>query len=58
MTDLPATEISGFLNHPFKVRMDEEMEWLVDSVKKRGALSPVMLFGCLGKRQARRLRWK
>lgn len=36
VTDLPAAEISDFPDHPFKVRMDEEMERLVDSVKERG----------------------
>jgi len=43
VTDLPASEISDFPNHPFKVRMDEEMERLVDSVKERGVLSPVLV---------------
>ena len=43
MTDLPAAEISDFPNHPFKVRMDEEMEKLAESVKERGVLSPVLV---------------
>lgn len=43
VTDIPATEISDFPSHPFKVRMDEEMERLVDSVKERGVLSPVLV---------------
>jgi len=43
VTDLPAAEISDFPNHPFKVRMDEEMERLVDSVRERGVLSPVLV---------------
>ncbi|MDE6281509.1 MAG: ParB/RepB/Spo0J family partition protein, partial [Oscillospiraceae bacterium] len=43
LTDIPATEISDFPNHPFHVRMDEEMERLVDSVKERGVLSPVLV---------------
>lgn len=43
VTDLPANQISDFPNHPFKVRMDEEMERLVDSVKERGVLSPVLV---------------
>ncbi len=43
VTDLPAAEISDFPGHPFKVRMDEEMERLVDSVKERGVLSPVLV---------------
>lgn len=43
VTDLPASQISDFPNHPFKVRMDEEMERLVESVKERGVLSPVLV---------------
>lgn len=43
VTDLPTTEICDFPNHPFKVRMDEEMERLVESVKERGILSPVLV---------------
>ncbi len=31
VTDLPAAEISDFPSHPFKVRMDEEMERLLSS---------------------------
>ena len=36
--DLPTTEISDFPDHPFKVRMDEEMEQMVESVRERGVL--------------------
>ena len=43
VTDLPIAEISDFPNHPFKVRMDEEMEKLAESVKERGVLSPVLV---------------
>ena len=43
LIDIPAQEISDFPNHPFHVRMDEEMERLVDSVKERGVLSPVLV---------------
>ena len=43
VTDLPAAEISDFPDHPFKVRMDEEMEQMVESVKERGVLSPVLV---------------
>lgn len=43
VTDLPAAEISDFPHHPFKVRMDGEMERLVESVKERGILSPVLV---------------
>ena len=41
--DLPAAEISDFPDHPFKVRMDEEMEQLVESVRERGVLSPALV---------------
>ena len=43
LTDLDPAEISDFPNHPFHVRMDEEMERLVESVKERGVLSPVLV---------------
>ena len=43
MIDLPTAEISDFPDHPFKVRMDEEMEQMVESVKERGVLSPVLV---------------
>ena len=33
--DLPTIEISDFPDHPFKVRMDEEMEQMVESVRER-----------------------
>ena len=40
---LPAAQISDFPDHPFKVRMDEEMEQMVESVRERGVLSPVLV---------------
>ena len=43
VTDLDPAKISDFPNHPFHVRMDEEMERLVESVKERGVLSPVLV---------------
>ena len=43
LTDLPTAEISDFPDHPFKVRMDESMTELADSVKERGVLSPVLV---------------
>lgn len=43
VTDLPTAEISDFPDHPFKVRMDESMTELADSVKERGVLSPVLV---------------
>jgi ParB family chromosome partitioning protein len=41
--DLPPSQISDFPDHPFKVRMDEEMEKLVESVKERGVLMPALV---------------
>ena len=41
--DLDPAEISDFPNHPFHVRMDEEMERLVESVRERDVLSPVLV---------------
>ena len=43
VSDLPTAEISDFPDHPFKVRMDESMTELADSVKERGVLSPVLV---------------
>ena len=43
VTDLPVAEISDFPDHPFKVRMDESMTEMVESVKERGVLSPVLV---------------
>ena len=41
--DLPPSEISDFPNHTFKVRMDESMMELVDSVKQHGVLVPSLV---------------
>ena len=38
--DLPLTEIDNFPDHPFKVRDDEDMLQLVESVKERGVITP------------------
>jgi len=38
--DLPLSEISDFPNHPFKVRMDAEMQEMAGSVKQYGVLVP------------------
>ena len=43
LRDIPLESISDFPGHPFKVRMDEDMENLVESVRKRGVLSPVLV---------------
>ena len=36
-------EISGFPNHPFKVRMDEGMQEMAESVKQYGVLVPALV---------------
>lgn len=38
--DIPPTEIDNFPDHPFKVRDDEDMLQLVESVKERGVITP------------------
>lgn len=37
------TEIDDFPDHPFKVRMDEDMDQLVESIRERGVITPVTL---------------
>lgn len=41
--DIPLSEIDDFPNHPFKVRLDEDMDQLIQSVKDRGVIVPITL---------------
>ena len=41
--DLQPEKISDFPNHPFKVRMDQSMAELADSVKQHGVLVPSLV---------------
>ena len=41
--DIPIELIDDFPDHPFKVRDDEDMMQLVESVKERGIITPVTL---------------
>lgn len=41
--EIPLELIDGFPNHPFKVKDDEEMFKLVESVKTNGVLTPAIL---------------
>ncbi len=41
--DIPLSEIDDFPNHPFQVRLDEDMDQLVESVKERGIITPITL---------------
>ena len=43
LRDIPLSSISEFPSHPFKVRMDESMTKMVESVQERGVLSPVLV---------------
>ena len=38
--NIPISEIDEFPDHPFKVLMDEDMEQLVDSIKRNGVMTP------------------
>ena len=38
--DIPLTEIDDFPDHPFKVRDDEDMAQLTESIKERGVITP------------------
>lgn len=38
--DIPLSEIDEFPDHPFKVLMDDDMEQLVESVKRNGVMTP------------------
>ena len=39
--DLPLDQIDDFPDHPFQVRMDEDMDQLVQSIKERGLITPI-----------------
>ncbi len=41
--DIPLSEIDDFPNHPYQVRMDEDMDQLVASIKEYGIITPVKL---------------
>ena len=38
--DIPLSQIDEFPDHPFKVLMDEDMEQLVESIKRNGVMTP------------------
>ena len=41
--DIPLTEIDDFPDHPFQVKLDEDMDQLVQSIKERGVITPITL---------------
>lgn len=41
--DIPISEIDDFPDHPYLVRLDEDMDRLVESIKLNGVITPVTL---------------
>lgn len=41
--EVPLEQIDDFPDHPFQVRLDEDMDLLVESIKENGLLTPVKL---------------
>lgn len=41
--DIPINLIDDFPAHPFKVTMDEDLEYLIESIKEQGLITPVIL---------------
>ena len=43
MKKLYVTKLKEFENHPYKVKHDDEMEMLIESIKEHGILSPIIV---------------
>ncbi len=43
LTDVPLTQIRDFLHHPYLVKDDESMDELIESIKERGLIQPVII---------------
>ncbi len=41
--DIPLSEIDDFPDHPFYVKLDEDMDQLVESIRSNGVITPVTL---------------
>lgn len=41
--DIPINIIDDFPNHPFKVRMDNEMVRLIESISENGVITPAIV---------------
>ena len=39
--DVPLSEIDDFPDHPYKVKLDDDMDQLVHSIKERGILTAI-----------------
>ncbi|MDR3307403.1 MAG: ParB N-terminal domain-containing protein, partial [Coriobacteriales bacterium] len=42
VVDIPIAEIDDFPDHPFEVRIDDEMRALVENIKERGVVTPAL----------------
>ena len=40
--DIPLTELHPFKDHPFKIKNDDEMKRMVESIQKFGTLTPAL----------------
>ncbi len=40
--NIPLAELHPFKNHPFKIQSNEEMERMIESIRKVGAITPVL----------------
>ncbi len=43
LTEIPVSSIQSFPDHPYQVKDDESMDLLVDSIKSRGLIQPVLV---------------
>lgn len=43
MQKLDVTKLKEFENHPYKLKHDDEMEMLIESIKEHGILSPIIV---------------
>lgn len=43
LMEIPIVKICDFPDHPYKVKDDESMDELVESIKKRGLIQPVLV---------------
>ncbi len=41
--DIPLSQIDDFPDHPFQIRLDEDMDQLVASIRERGLITPITL---------------
>ena len=60
--NIPLSEIDDFPDHPFQVRLDEDMDQLMESIKERGVITPITLRqkrdGCPGTDAERLASWQ